>query len=73
MPTYDKDLHLIQFEMLINKNNKDIVHHYDVHECDNEYIHTQNITQECNNVALPQHVNQNCQGRLFVAWAVGGQ
>ena len=67
-------MHLIQFEMLVNKQNKDIVHHYDVLECDDEYNSTEKVAEECY-VNMSDYVMEKCRlkGLTFIAWSIGGQ
>ncbi len=59
--------------MLINKENEDIVHHYDVYECDDDFDYPEKYALDCMNDNQPKEVSQKCSDRLFIAWSIGGQ
>ena len=71
---FQQNLHLIQFEVIVNKSNRDIVHHYDVMECADDYENTEKVAQNCNS-NFSDYVTQKCRanGKLFIAWSIGGQ
>ena len=73
LPSPETDLYLTQFEVLVNQTNKDIVHHYDVMLCDDDYDFPHKVAQNCY-LDMPEYVMQKCRsGKLFIAWSIGGQ
>ena len=72
LPSPETDLHLIQFEVLVNQTNKDIVHHYDVYQCNDDYDYPLKVAQNCY-VDMPEYVSKSCSGKQFIAWSIGGQ
>ena len=72
LPTSETDLYLVQFEVLVNQTNKDIVHHYDVMLCEDDYEYPNKIAQDCY-TGMPEYVWKKCRQRLFIAWSIGGQ
>lgn len=59
--------------MIINENNKKLVHHLLAYECDEDFIPPSKFGQECGSVPLPSEVNQKCSVKMFIAWGIGGQ
>ena len=73
MPAFSQPVHLIQFEMIVNPNNKKYVHHLLVYECQYGFDYGRPLAKECGNTALPNIVASSCMGRMIVAWGVGGE
>ena len=71
---FQQNLHLVQFEVTVNKSNRDIVHHYDVMECADDYENNVKVAQNCHS-NFPEYELQKCRGnrKLFIAWSIGGQ
>ena len=59
--------------MLINKTNRDIVHHFDAYMCDESFVLNETIAQECGSIRLPEHIANACYKSTFLAWSIGGQ
>lgn len=72
VPQFETDVHLIRYQMMVDRVNKDIVHHLIVHECP---ISTANIVDEfgligheCGAAKAPDYVNQCIASSIIVAW-----
>jgi hypothetical protein len=73
MPEFDEKVHMIQFEMLVNKDNKHMVHHLLGYECSNGFEPSKDLAQECGNVILSDELAMHCRTKMFMAWGTGGQ
>ena len=59
--------------MLVNKTNRNFVHHLLGYECKEDFVPPDNAGGECGAVLLKPEVEAGCRQKLFVAWGVGGQ
>jgi dopamine beta-monooxygenase len=73
MPKINQKLHLVQFEVLINKINKQNFHHLLGFECDEEFVPTGPLAKECGEAGVPEDVGQHCMSRLMFVWAIGAE
>lgn len=73
LPNFEEKVHLIQFEMLVNDDNRHLVHHLLAYECDDGFNSSAFSGRECGAAGLGSNAARNCQNRLFVAWGIGGQ
>ena len=63
---------LFQYEVLIDRNNTDIVHHILIYECNRFLVlNDSNLPRGlCNNI---QAVRDACSTNIANGWAVGGE
>lgn len=63
---------MIQFEIIVDPNNKRNVHHLLAYECDNGFVPPEPLARECGSKELPTNFAVNCLSRLIIAWGIGG-
>lgn len=72
VPQFEQTVHMIRYQMLIDRPNRDIVHHLVVHECPESTVNTIQsiglVGHECGAVSTPSYVNQCLQSSIIVAW-----
>ncbi|RNA04064.1 tetratricopeptide repeat 1, partial [Brachionus plicatilis] len=82
LPALKTDLHLVSYEVLIEKESLSFVHHFDVYMCTSDDFekvkNMSNIGFECgpgiDDESASQILKGICQARTMVfAWAVGGK
>lgn len=73
VPKFDRPAHMIQFEILVNKDTKHHFHHLLLYECDDSFIPNGPLAQECGRVRLPENVGSKCLQKIIVGWGIGGQ
>lgn len=74
LPVLDKKYHVIQYEILVQKENRRFIHHLLAYECDDGFDGTPYIGgKECGSAGLPTAVSSKCMTKMFVAWGIGGQ
>lgn len=74
LPVLDKKYHVIQYEILVQKENRRFIHHLLAYECDDGFDGTPYIGgKECGSAGLPSAVSSKCMTKMFVAWGIGGQ
>lgn len=75
VPEFDETVHMIRYQMLVEKQNKDIVHHLVIHECPDSTVDTLGTYDasslpgyECGMVSPPRVVNRCLNSAMTVAW-----
>jgi hypothetical protein len=73
-PQFPVDVHVLRYDILAEKQNKDILHHIVIYECpSNLNINTgMQMGVECGSFAIPSHIAQCISGPITMAWGVGG-
>ena len=72
MPEYNEDVHLIRYDIKMQRGNVDIVHHIVIYECDLDVLESKNYTlygHECGAILPPKDM-QNClsTGTTVMVW-----
>jgi hypothetical protein len=70
LPPSPIDLHMIRYETLVTRGNRDVFHHLILHECasDIEFESGANIGHECGEAAPEAPLNINrCLGSTIIA------
>jgi hypothetical protein len=70
LPQYDEDVQLIRSDILIPKENRDILHHILVHLCERSYLQPAGFSgSECGTVPVRQEDMGRCLfSSIIVAW-----
>ena len=68
LPVFDQDVHLIRYDILINKESRDLVHHIVVHQCDRSILRNGTIGAECGAVNTPGDMGTCLSSTIVVAW-----
>ena len=68
IPNFGADVNLVQFEVLLQKENIDFVHHVQVNECDPDFERTNKTAQECGDVLLEDYVASKCTNKILFKW-----
>ncbi len=58
--------------MVVNPSNKQNVHHLLAYECDDDYVHSKPLAQECGKKSIPSTTANKCMRKLVIAWGIGG-
>ena len=71
MPRLEKDHHLVGYDVIIEKGNKDIVHHMDITECDPNLFNENDPLDgaECGNVNPQTNPRNKCSNWVFT-WVI---
>lgn len=70
LPVFEQDVHMIKYEMIVDKRNKDMVHHLLVHECDKSNLQGEIHGDECGSVNPPPDTSKCLQSSLIAAWVI---
>lgn len=69
MPEFDSDVHLIRYDVNIDKRNKGLVHHMLVHECNLDILNGESLYgHECGYVNPPEAIGKCLSSTLIAAW-----
>ena len=73
-PEFDKDVHLIGFDIKVAKESRDLVHHILVHECDKSLLKNRSaglFGHECGLVTTaPEEIYSCLASNIIVAWVI---
>lgn len=75
LPKFDKTVHIVRWEPVLQEDNIDVLHHMLVYECPSMTDADVNLQGDCgySGADFPDRVSQ-CLGQTTIgAWAVGGQ
>ena len=69
MPKLDKKHHMIGYDIIINKESRDLVHHMDIYDCNVDLFDEKTLYNgtECGPVKIKDSPRQKCSS-LVVAW-----
>lgn len=69
MPKLDKKHHMIGYDIIINKESRDLVHHMDIYDCNVNLFDEKTLYNgtECGPVKIKDSPRQKCSS-LVVAW-----
>lgn len=77
VPQFDEPMHMIRYQMLVEKNNRDIFHHLVIHECPESTVNTISsiglVGHECGMVNPPSYVRRCLESAIIVAWVIFGR
>lgn len=72
VPEFEQPMHMIRYQMLVEKENRDIFHHLVIHECPEDTVESIDyfgVTgYECGMARVPTHVNRCLESAIILAW-----
>ena len=68
-PQFSSDVHIIRYDILIDKPNSDLVHHMDFYECPLDFeLNGLETGHECGAVWPPNQISRCFGGQFMIAW-----
>lgn len=77
VPEFEEPMHMIRYQMLVEKENRDIFHHLVIHECPESTVNSIEplglVGYECGMSRVPSFVNRCLESAIIVAWVLLNQ
>ena len=70
LPQYAENVQMIRYDVLIPKENKDMVHHLVIHMCERSFLQTADhfYGHECGAIAPPGDIGACLGSSVVIAW-----
>lgn len=72
LPQYTETVHMFKYDVIVEKENRDLVHHLVIYECPPtgkiDLVSVEERGKECGEVKVPDYIAECNSGPMVVAW-----